>query len=76
MERTVERLRAEFQEMPGLHLTLDQIQRFCGVGAEECREAVAKLVTAEFLCLKEDGAYARLTGGPVRQRYRLACIQE
>jgi hypothetical protein len=76
MERTLERLRAEFQEMPGLHLTLNQIQRFCGVGEEECREAVARLVMAKFLCLKENGVYARLTGGPVRQRYRLAYIQE
>jgi hypothetical protein len=76
MERTVARLRAEFQEMPGLHLTRDQIQRFCGVGEEECREAVAHLVRAKFLYVKEDGAYARLTGGPVRQRYRLAYTQE
>ena len=31
------RLRAEFLEMPGLQLTFGQVQRLCGVEKELCR---------------------------------------
>jgi hypothetical protein len=57
------RLRAEFVEMPGLRLTSDQVQRLCGVEPLVCRAVLGALVDARFLCVKADGAYARLTDG-------------
>jgi hypothetical protein len=59
MESTLQRLRGEFLEMPGLQLTLRQIQRFCGIEEHECKAALDALVRAKFLCLKRDGTYAR-----------------
>ncbi|HUK36410.1 MAG TPA: hypothetical protein VLV86_20980 [Vicinamibacterales bacterium] len=63
MEHTVERLRAEFLEMPGLRLTLNQIHRFCGLERSVCSAALDALVKERFLCANPDGTYARLTDG-------------
>jgi hypothetical protein len=60
---TVNRLRAEYLEMPGLRLKLEQAQRFCGVERALCQRALDTLIEMNFLCLKPDGAYARLTDG-------------
>jgi hypothetical protein len=61
MELIVERLRAEFLEMPGLRLTAQQVHRFCGVDQDACRTVLDILVSEQFLCAKPDGTYARLT---------------
>jgi len=65
MQNTVERLRAEFLEMPGLRLTLTQIHRFCGLERSVCSAALDTLVKERFLCANADGTYARLTEGDV-----------
>ena len=65
---TVDRLRAEYLEMPGLRLTSQQAQRLCGVERTDCQTALDALVDASFLCRKPDGAYARLTDGAERCR--------
>ncbi len=57
------RLRAEFLEMPGLCLKRDQVQRLCGVERAMCQMVLDALVGEEFLCVKLDGQYARLTTG-------------
>lgn len=59
----LKRIRAEFLEMPGLCLTREQVQRLCGVEQTLCRQVLDTLVEAEFLCVKANGAYARLTDG-------------
>ena len=59
----LERIRAEFLEMPGLRLTVGQAERLCGVDRELCKAVLDALVDARFLCVKSDGAYARLTDG-------------
>ena len=59
----VVRLRSEFLEMPGLQLTVTQVQRLCGISASSCRDALDVLVDAKFLCIKSNGCYARLTDG-------------
>jgi hypothetical protein len=59
----VTRLRAEFMEMPGLQLTLEQAQRLCGVERALCQQVFDALVAEKFLCVKADGAYVRLTEG-------------
>ena len=65
MQNTIERLRAEFLEMPGLRLTLTQIHRFCGLERAVCSAALDTLVKERFLCANADGTYARLTEGDV-----------
>jgi len=57
--------------MPGLRLKLDQVRRLTGVDAATCTIALESLVTANFLCVKTDGAYARLGEGET-SRPRLA----
>ena len=61
----LERIRAEFLEMPGLRLTLEQAQRLCGVEPTLCKAVLDALVDAKFLCVKSNGTYARLTDGEV-----------
>ena len=61
MHRTLQRLRAEFLEMPGLRLTALQIQRLCGIDETMCQAVLGALVEADFLRLNPDGTYARRT---------------
>ena len=61
----LERICAEFREMPGLRLTLEQAQRLCGVEPTLCKAVLDALVDAKFLCVKSNGTYARLTDGEV-----------
>jgi hypothetical protein len=67
-QRTLERLRAEFLEMPGLRLTADQVHRFCGVESNACTRALNELVEENFLFRKADGTYARTTDGVFTKR--------
>lgn len=62
------RIRAEFLEMPGLCLTLDQARRLCGVERALCQIVLDALVNEKFLSMKADGTYARLTEGEVSRR--------
>jgi len=59
----VERIRAEFMEMPGLCLTLEQARLLCGVERMLCQRVLDMLVDTQFLCIKPNGAYARVTDG-------------
>jgi hypothetical protein len=69
MKRTLERLRAEYLEMPGLKLTAEQVQRLCGVEQMMCRAVLDALVETRFLCRKADGTYTRSADGePGRPR--------
>lgn len=63
MDNTIERLRAEFLEMPGLRLTADQVQRLCGVERTMCKAALKELVESAFLRMNADGTYARRSDG-------------
>ena len=42
-------IRAEYLEMPGLHLTKAQMQRLWGFDEQTCDHVVSALVTANFL---------------------------
>jgi hypothetical protein len=68
VEQTLDRLRAEFLEMPGLRLTPSQIQRLCGIDHSTCTTVLDRLVSGSFLCAKTDGTYARLTDGAIRHQ--------
>ena len=64
MRRTIERLRSEFLEMPGLRLNVKQVQRLCGVDASLCQSVLDALVDLEFLRANADGTYVRLADAP------------
>ena len=57
------RIRAEYLEMPGMQLTLEQAQRLCGVERDVCRRVLEMLVAMKFLCVKPNGVYGRVTDG-------------
>ena len=63
IEDALNRLRAEFLEMPGMHLKPEQVQRLCGVERGLCQTVLDSLVDAKFLCVSADGQYARVTDG-------------
>jgi hypothetical protein len=52
-------VRAEFTEIPGLQLTLPQIQRLCGLDDGQSSIVVAALIESRFLQLRSDGRYVR-----------------
>jgi hypothetical protein len=62
------RVRAEYLEMPGLRLTLDQAQRLCGVERALCKKVFDALVAEKFLHVASDGAFARPTEGAIPRR--------
>ena len=47
--RVVDRVRAEFVEMPGLELTFPQAARLWNLGADDCRHVLDSLADAGFL---------------------------
>jgi len=67
-QRTLDRLRAEFLEMPGLRLTAEQVHRLCGVERAACASALDALVEERFLCAKPDGTYVRTSDGHLTRR--------
>jgi hypothetical protein len=69
-QEVLERVRAEYLEMPGMRLTSRQVQRLCGVEVTTCASVLNTLVARKFLCQNLDGTYARsadrTTRGPRR----------
>lgn len=63
MQPTLERLRSEFLEMPGMRLTAPQVQRLCGVDETVCRDVLQALVDSKFLHRAADGTYSRFDDG-------------
>ena len=63
IEDALNRLRAEFLEMPGMHLKPAQVERLCGVERGLCQMVLDSLVDARFLRVSADGHYARATDG-------------
>jgi hypothetical protein len=61
--QVLERIRAEYLEMPGLRLRAEQVERLCGVERTMCQMVLDTLVETNFLSMKSDGTYARLTDG-------------
>lgn len=57
-DRLSGRIRAEYQEMPGLHLTLCQAARLFGVDDTCCRRVLDECVRDGWLCNQPDGVYA------------------
>ena len=60
----IERVRAEYLEMPGLSLTPAQLARLCGIDRKVCDQVdlvLQVLSDQKFLGLTPDGRYVRLT---------------
>lgn len=57
----VERVRGEFNEMPGLQLTEEQAARLWGVERSACRRIVETLVDEDFLRRTSSGRIARVS---------------
>jgi hypothetical protein len=64
-EHLLNRIRAEYLEMPGLRLTFQQMQRLFGIERTVCQTVLDSLVGAWFLCAKLDGHYALSTEGEI-----------
>ena len=58
VEKLVERIRAEFDEMPGMVLTVPQASKFFGVDQELMRSVTERLVASEHLRMTRDGEIA------------------
>ena len=69
----LQRVYAEFLEMPGLRLTCQQAERLWGLDTATCLTLLEFLVDAKFLCRPGHGMYTRLTDGyTARRRPRMA----
>ena len=55
----VDRVRGEFNEMPGLQLTMAQAARLWGIDVAACRHVIDVLVEASFLRWTSAGKIAR-----------------
>lgn len=53
------RVRSEFEEMPGLRLTMGQASKLFGLRQEECRTIVDRLVKISYLRWTNSGAVTR-----------------
>jgi hypothetical protein len=63
MKDTIERVQAEFLEMPGLRLTSGEVQRLCGLDGALCQGVLDALVDVKFLRRNPDRTYVRVTEG-------------
>jgi hypothetical protein len=59
VEVVAERVRAEFEEMPGMTLTMPQASRLFGLEHEVCKTIVDRLVTTAYLKWTQTGAVTR-----------------
>lgn len=67
-DRLLHRARAEYQEMPGLRLTLSQATRLWGLDRVTCVGLLDVLMNAGFLARTADGCYVRSDAGPRRRQ--------
>ncbi len=67
-ESLLKRIRAEFIEMPGLRLSLEQAQRLWSLDSETCRGVLALLVDARFLLFGADHKYRRFSSESLESR--------
>ena len=61
--RWMDRVRADFLEMPDLALTKRQMQRFWLVDEDICEALIKGLTASDFLYLRPDYKYARVGHG-------------
>jgi hypothetical protein len=64
----VTRIKSEFNESPGMCLTVRQGARLWGIAPEECAKLVDRLVSEEFLRWTRNGELIRSESGGHRRR--------
>ena len=64
-EPMLQRICAEYLEMPGLQLTVKQAQRLWGLDEETCEHVLEFLIETRFLVRTRRNLYARPTDGSV-----------
>jgi hypothetical protein len=57
--RLLQRIRSEYEEMPGMRLTREQAARLWSLSGELCDRVLAELEGQGFLRRLNDGAYGR-----------------
>ena len=57
--KLVQRIREEFEEVPGLNITLTEASRFWGLDEGTCARVLARLLVAGFLARGVDQRYRR-----------------
>ena len=57
----ITRIRAEYGELPGLRLTLQQAARLFGASSKECEPLLVRLVSSRFLKIMDDGTFIRVS---------------
>jgi hypothetical protein len=62
LDKLAERIRAEFDEMPELVLTLAQASKFFGIDLDVMRRVTEQLVESAYLRRTPNGALARMAG--------------
>jgi hypothetical protein len=67
-EPLVTRIRSEFNESPGMCLTLRQAARLWGIAPEDCVLVVDRLVRDDFLRWTRNGELVRTETGGYRAR--------
>jgi hypothetical protein len=67
-ETLVTRIKSEFNESPGMCLTLRQGARLWGIPPEECARLVDRLVQEDFLRWTRNGELVRSESGGYRRR--------
>jgi hypothetical protein len=55
--KLAQRIREEFEEAPGLRITVPEGSRFWGLEEKTCGEVLARLVAAGFLARSADDRY-------------------
>lgn len=55
----VDRVRGEFNEMPGLNLTMEQAAKLWGMDLTACRQVIDALVESSFLRWTSSGRIVR-----------------
>ncbi|MCC7033205.1 MAG: hypothetical protein IT179_10270 [Acidobacteria bacterium] len=63
IEQVARRVRAEYQEMPGLCLTRDQARCLWGLDVQTCDRVLSHLVASGFLTCTAHATYVRADGG-------------
>ncbi len=67
-EALVARIKSEFNESPGMCLTLRQGARLWGIAPEDCVKLVDRLVQEDFLRWTRNGELIRSESGGYRDR--------
>ena len=59
IDATLDRIRGEYREMPGLQLTFEQMCRLWMLDRQTCRTVIERLLESRFLKPTRDGQYVR-----------------